>query len=61
MKSASSPERKALRDLSTRLDVDSDDLTRVQSVGTAIRRAFPLPDSGAFSDLLAALDFEPQG
>lgn len=61
MTSAGSLERKAPRDLPTRLAVDGDDLTRAQSVGTAIRRAFPLPDSGAFSDLLAALDFEPQG
>jgi hypothetical protein len=25
-------------------------------LGQALRRAFPLPDSGAFSDLLAALE-----
>ncbi|WP_341632165.1 hypothetical protein [Sphingomonas agri] len=25
-------------------------------VGDALRRAFPLPESGAFSDLLAALE-----
>jgi hypothetical protein len=37
-----------------------DDLSRAESVATAIRRAFPLPESGAFADLLAALEDEPQ-
>ena len=32
------------------------DLTRSESVAAAIRKAFPLPPSGAFSDLLAAID-----
>lgn len=36
------------------------DLTRAESVAIAIRRAFPLPQSGAFADLLAALEDEPQ-
>jgi hypothetical protein len=35
-----------------------DDFTQAESVGAAIRRAFPLPESGAFADLLAALDCE---
>jgi hypothetical protein len=37
-----------------------DDLSRAESVATAIHRAFPLPESGAFADLLAALEDEPQ-
>ena len=35
------------------------DLTRTECVRLAMRRAFPLPASGAFSDLLAALDAGP--
>jgi uncharacterized membrane protein len=33
-----------------------DDLDRGACVGLAIRRAFPLPDTGSFADLLSALD-----
>ena len=36
-----------------------DDLTREECIAGAIRKAFPLPASGAFTDLLAAIDDEP--
>jgi hypothetical protein len=38
-----------------RLDED-EDLTSAECVAEAIRKAFPLPPSGAFTDLLAAID-----
>jgi hypothetical protein len=41
-------------------EVATDDLSRAESVAVAIRRAFPLPQSGAFADLLAALEDEPR-
>jgi hypothetical protein len=41
-------------------ETGSSDLTRAESVAIAIRRAFPFPQSGAFADLLAALEDEPQ-
>lgn len=36
------------------------DLTRAECVAAAIRKAFPLPPSGAFKDLLAAIDGTPR-
>jgi hypothetical protein len=45
--------------LARRAHVPDDDLSRAESVATAIRRAFPLPESGAFADLLAVLE-EPR-
>ena len=36
------------------------DLTKQEAIGSAVRHAFPLPESGAFMDLLAALQVEPQ-
>lgn len=38
----------------------SDEFSRAESVAAAIRRAFPLPESGAFVDLLAALEDQPE-
>ena len=32
------------------------DLTRCECVAAVLRKAFPLPTSGAFTDLLAAID-----
>jgi hypothetical protein len=37
------------------------DLTRTKCVRLAMLRAFPLPASGAFTDLLAAIDARPTG
>jgi len=38
---------------------DDADLTRAECTAAAIRKAFPLPPSGAFKDLLAAIDDLP--
>jgi hypothetical protein len=37
-------------------DDQSDDLNKEQCVLLAVRSAFPLPDTGAFTDLLSAID-----
>jgi len=37
-------------------DAQSDDLDKKQCVLLAVRSAFPLPDTGTFTDLLSAID-----